>query len=160
MKKGGGKKSVGAVIFWIVLMNLVFSFDSILSAMALTHDFWIMATAIVISGILMILLADTVSSFLKKNRLYLPPRIMLSANPSSTSAAFVSRRESASVFSAGTSFVGLSRDLLVSASERRTVDQPDRKSPGSADQSLKRFQNFRCLETTLFLQVLLRPRAG
>lgn len=68
--EGGGKKSVGAVIFWIVLMNLVFSFDSILSAMALTHDFWIMATAIVISGVLMIVLADTVSAFLKKNRLY------------------------------------------------------------------------------------------
>ena len=68
--KEGGRKSVGAVIFWIVLMNLVFSFDSILSAMALTHDFWIMAVAIVISGILMIVLADTVSAFLKKNRLY------------------------------------------------------------------------------------------
>lgn len=68
--KDGDRKSVGAVIFWIVLMNLVFSFDSILSAMALTHDFWVMATAIVISGVLMIVLADTVSNFLKKNRLY------------------------------------------------------------------------------------------
>jgi predicted tellurium resistance membrane protein TerC len=67
---GGGRKSVASVIFWIVLMNLVFSFDSILSAMALTHDFWIMAVAIVISGVLMIVLADTVSEFLKKNRLY------------------------------------------------------------------------------------------
>lgn len=67
---GGDKKSVGAVIFWIVLMNLVFSFDSILSAMALTHDFWVMATAVVISGVLMIVLADTVANFLKKNRLY------------------------------------------------------------------------------------------
>ncbi|QDU54618.1 TerC family protein [Aeoliella mucimassa] len=66
----GSRKSVGFVIFWIVLMNLVFSFDSILSAMALTHDFWIMATAIVISGVLMIVLADTVANFLKKNRLY------------------------------------------------------------------------------------------
>ncbi|MEO0531190.1 MAG: tellurium resistance protein TerC, partial [Planctomycetota bacterium] len=64
------KKSAGAVITSIVLMNLVFSFDSILSAMALTSNFWIMATAIVISGVLMILLADGVSDFLKKNRLY------------------------------------------------------------------------------------------
>lgn len=67
---GGGRKSVGAVIFWIVLMNLVFSFDSILSAMALTKNFWVMAIAIVISGLLMIFLADHVSEFLKKNRLY------------------------------------------------------------------------------------------
>lgn len=64
------KKSAGAVIATIVAMNLVFSFDSILSAMALTNNFWIMATAIVISGILMIALADGVSEFLKKNRLY------------------------------------------------------------------------------------------
>ena len=58
------------VVFWIVLMNLVFSFDSILSAMALTKNFWIMATAIVISGVMMVYLADTVSEFLKKNRMY------------------------------------------------------------------------------------------
>lgn len=64
------QKSAGAVIATIVAMNLVFSFDSILSAMALTNNFWIMATAIVISGVLMIALADGVSEFLKKNRLY------------------------------------------------------------------------------------------
>lgn len=64
------QKSAAAVITTIVLMNLVFSFDSILSAMALTRNFWVMATAIVISGIMMIVLADGVSDFLKKNRLY------------------------------------------------------------------------------------------
>ena len=32
------RASVGKIIFWIVVMNLVFSFDSILSAMALTSD--------------------------------------------------------------------------------------------------------------------------
>ncbi len=63
-------KSVAMVIFWIVLMNLVFSFDSILSAMALTDVFWVMATAIIIGGILMIWLAERVSTFLEKNRMY------------------------------------------------------------------------------------------
>ena len=63
-------KSVGAVIFWIVLMNVVFSFDSILSAMALTKTFWVMALAIVVGGVIMIVLADTVSNFLQKNRMY------------------------------------------------------------------------------------------
>jgi predicted tellurium resistance membrane protein TerC len=51
-------------------MNLVFSFDSILSAMALTEVFSVMATAIVIGGLLMIWLSDKVASFLEKNRLY------------------------------------------------------------------------------------------
>jgi len=70
---GGGeekKKSIGMIIFWIVLMNVVFSFDSILSAMALTNVFWVMAAAIVISGIAMVYLADQVASFLEKNRMY------------------------------------------------------------------------------------------
>ncbi|QDV09426.1 Integral membrane protein TerC family protein [Planctomycetes bacterium Poly30] len=62
--------SAGKVIAMIVIMNLVFSFDSILSAMALTKVFWVMATAIVISGLMMILLAEKVSTFLAKNRMY------------------------------------------------------------------------------------------
>jgi len=66
----GDGKSVGFVIFWIVAMNVVFSFDSILSAMAITDVFYIMATAILIGGLLMVLLADTVSDFLQKNRMY------------------------------------------------------------------------------------------
>ena len=63
-------QSANAVIATIVVMNLVFSFDSILSAMALTRVFWIMATAILIGGILMIWLAERVSDFLQKNRMY------------------------------------------------------------------------------------------
>ena len=63
-------QSVAQVVAWIVTMNLVFSFDSILSAMALTDVFWVMATAIVIGGVLMIWLADRVSSFLERNRMY------------------------------------------------------------------------------------------
>lgn len=78
-KKAG---SVGLIITSIVAMNLVFSFDSILSAMAIAkepypinesltiHNFWLMAAAIIISGILMIVLSDVVTNFLKKNRMY------------------------------------------------------------------------------------------
>jgi predicted tellurium resistance membrane protein TerC len=63
-------KSVKSAIFWIVIMNLVFSFDSILSAIALTRVFWVMAVAIVVSGVAMIFLSDQVSAFLKRNRMY------------------------------------------------------------------------------------------
>jgi predicted tellurium resistance membrane protein TerC len=48
----------------------VFSFDSILSALALTDVFWVMAVAIVVSGVMMIVMADQVSAFLQKNRMY------------------------------------------------------------------------------------------
>jgi predicted tellurium resistance membrane protein TerC len=66
----GATRSVNVAIAWIVAMNLVFSFDSILSAIALTKVFWIMATAIIISGVLMIVMADRVAAFLEKNRMY------------------------------------------------------------------------------------------
>lgn len=67
---GKARRTPGAAIFWIMLMNLIFSFDSILSAIALTSQFWVMTIAIVISGVMMVWLADTVSEFLKKNRMY------------------------------------------------------------------------------------------
>ena len=67
---GEGLRSTGAAIFWIIAMNLVFSFDSILAAVALTDVFAVMATAVVISGVLMIWLADRVAEFLKRNRMY------------------------------------------------------------------------------------------
>lgn len=64
------QRPVGVTIAWIIAMNLVFSFDSILSAIALTETMWVMAAAIIISGVMMIVLADRVSEFLAKNRLY------------------------------------------------------------------------------------------
>lgn len=114
--EGSKGKSVTQAILMIVAMNLVFSFDSILSAMAIanievssivnaagetlapftgsvteckaaliaqpvadaigcqagTKDYqvWLMAIAIILSGIIMILMADVVAEFLKKNRMY------------------------------------------------------------------------------------------
>jgi predicted tellurium resistance membrane protein TerC len=62
--------SVMTVVTSIVAMNVVFSFDSILSAMALTDVFWVMAAAIIIGGALMIWLSDGVAAFLQKNRMY------------------------------------------------------------------------------------------
>lgn len=64
------KSSTTKIITMIVLMNLIFSFDSILSAMALSDVFWVMATAIVISGIMMLWLSGRVSTFLARNRMY------------------------------------------------------------------------------------------
>jgi len=64
------KVSMKKIIWNIVIMNVLFSFDSILSAMALTEVFWVMAVAIVISGLIMMILADKVSEFLNKNRIF------------------------------------------------------------------------------------------
>ncbi len=114
--EGSGARSIWSAVALIVAMNLVFSFDSILSAMAIanvetanivnaagqtlqaftdgpvaeckrflianpidgattceptkTYQVPLMVIAIVASGIAMILLADRVTNFLKKNRMY------------------------------------------------------------------------------------------
>ena len=82
--EGSKSKSVTQAIAMIVSMNLVFSFDSILSAMAIAnvkttlpngtseidYQVWLMAIAIIMSGIVMVLMADMVADFLKKNRMY------------------------------------------------------------------------------------------
>lgn len=68
--EGKGGKSAAQVIGLIVLMNLIFSFDSILSALAITDAFPVLAIAILVSGVAMLVLADGVTAFLAKNRMY------------------------------------------------------------------------------------------
>ena len=82
--EGSKPKSVTQAIIMIVIMNMVFSFDSILSAMAIANEkttladgsisidyqIWLMSIAIIASGIAMMLMADFVADFLKKNRMY------------------------------------------------------------------------------------------
>ena len=69
MGDGSGKTAFRAISL-IVMMNLIFSFDSILSALAITDVFPVLAIAIIASGIAMLVLADGVTAFLKKNRMY------------------------------------------------------------------------------------------
>ena len=64
-----GKSAVQVVVL-IVLMNLIFSFDSVLSALAITDVFPVLAIAILLSGGAMLLLADGVTNFIEKNRMY------------------------------------------------------------------------------------------
>lgn len=64
------RRSASTALFWIILMNLVFSFDSILSTIALTDVFWVMAVGIIVTGIGMIFLIDYVAEFIDRNRMY------------------------------------------------------------------------------------------
>lgn len=69
-ESGRATRSVASALVWILLMNIVFSFDTVLSAVALTKHFVVMTAAIIVSGALMVVMADTVANFLKKNRMY------------------------------------------------------------------------------------------
>jgi predicted tellurium resistance membrane protein TerC len=68
--RSSATRTVAMALVWIMLMNVVFSFDTVLSAVALTKNFILMSLAIIISGALMVFLSDHVARFLEKNRLY------------------------------------------------------------------------------------------
>lgn len=57
----------GAVIFQIVLVDAVFSFDSILTAVGLVDHVWVMIVAVVISMTIMILFSGYISAFINKH---------------------------------------------------------------------------------------------
>ncbi len=58
---------IGSIIFQIVLIDAVFSFDSILTAIGLVEEVFIMIVAVVISIILMIVFSGRISRFINKN---------------------------------------------------------------------------------------------
>lgn len=57
----------GLVIIQIALLDIVFSLDSVLTAIGLTTHFWLMAAAISIAIIAMIFASEPLSRFIEKN---------------------------------------------------------------------------------------------
>ncbi len=61
------KLTLRTAIIQIILLDIVFSFDSILTAVGLVNDVWIMIIAVIISMIVMLASARTVSDFVNKH---------------------------------------------------------------------------------------------
>lgn len=62
-----GKSTFNAIIIQIIIIDFVFSFDSILAAVGLSGVVLIMVSAVVISMLLMILFSGLVADFINKN---------------------------------------------------------------------------------------------
>jgi predicted tellurium resistance membrane protein TerC len=67
-KEGKGKTTFNAIILQIIIIDFIFSFDSILAAVGVSGVVLIMIGAVVISMILMILFSGVVSQFINKNQ--------------------------------------------------------------------------------------------
>lgn len=65
--KRKGKNTFGSVVFQIVILDMVFSFDSVITAVGLVDSLTIMVTAVIISMIVMLIFAGTVSDFVNKH---------------------------------------------------------------------------------------------
>jgi predicted tellurium resistance membrane protein TerC len=59
--------SVGSAVFQIVLLDIVFSIDSILTAVGMTEHLPIMVIAVLVSVTVMLLAADPLANFINKN---------------------------------------------------------------------------------------------
>lgn len=62
-KVGKGKAALNAVIVQIALINIVFSFDSILTAVGIANNLVVMIIAVVLSVLVMMLFSGSVSRF-------------------------------------------------------------------------------------------------
>jgi predicted tellurium resistance membrane protein TerC len=65
--KVSGKAALNAVITQIALINVVFSFDSILTAVGIANDLVVMIVAVVISVLVMMLFSGRVSKFVNEH---------------------------------------------------------------------------------------------
>ncbi len=59
--------SLKVVVFQIAVMDVIFSLDSVLTAIGITENFWVMGIAITIAIIVMIWSSNTVGVFIEKN---------------------------------------------------------------------------------------------
>ncbi|MGZ3864725.1 MAG: TerC family protein [Bacteroidia bacterium] len=87
------KVSVGNIILQIVLIDIVFSFDSILTAVVVSQNILIMSGAVILSMIIMIVSSGAVSEFINRN-----PRIKMLALAFLLVIAFILISESIQVF--------------------------------------------------------------
>lgn len=66
-KRGGKAATMFSVVSQIIVLDLIFSFDSILTAVGLTDQILLMIIAIIIAIIVMMVFAKKISSFISKH---------------------------------------------------------------------------------------------
>jgi predicted tellurium resistance membrane protein TerC len=62
-----GKVSFNAVIFQILLLDVVFSLDSVITAVGMANQLWVMITAVIIALGVMLAFAGAISDFVNKH---------------------------------------------------------------------------------------------
>ncbi|MFZ0243247.1 MAG: TerC family protein [Desulfobacterales bacterium] len=64
---GGGTASFAAIITQIVLLDIVFSVDSVITAVGLTSEFWIIVTAVILSFVGILFYARPIGEFILRH---------------------------------------------------------------------------------------------
>ena len=66
-KDAGGSASFGGVLVQIMLLDIVFSLDSVITAVGMVEQFWIMATAVIVAAIVMLVASGPLSEFVQRH---------------------------------------------------------------------------------------------
>ena len=61
------RPSFGNILFQIALMDIIFSIDSVITAVGMADSLWVMITAVILAVIVMILFANQVGNFVRDN---------------------------------------------------------------------------------------------
>jgi predicted tellurium resistance membrane protein TerC len=62
-----GKAAFASIIAQIVAIDIVFSFDSVITAVGMAQDLWVMITAVVVAVLLMMAFAGKIAVFIDRN---------------------------------------------------------------------------------------------
>lgn len=61
---GQGPSALGKVVFQIVLMDIVFSIDSVITAVGLTNQVWVIISAVIVSFVAILIVSKPVGNFI------------------------------------------------------------------------------------------------
>jgi predicted tellurium resistance membrane protein TerC len=64
---GEKTKAVGQVMLQLLLLNFVFSIDSVITAVGMVKELWVMITAVLLSMLVMLLAAGPIAGFVEKH---------------------------------------------------------------------------------------------
>jgi len=59
--------SFGGILIQIMLLDIVFSIDSVITAVGMVDELWIMVTAVIVAVIVMIMAVNSISSFVNRH---------------------------------------------------------------------------------------------
>lgn len=67
VKERTGARGISAIYLQMALLNIVFSLDSVITAVGMAKDLWVMVTAVVASMLVMLLASGPISGFVNQN---------------------------------------------------------------------------------------------
>ncbi len=61
------KSSFGRLLSEVILLDLVFSIDSIITAVGMVQELWVMYTAVIVTVVIMLVASKSISEFIRKH---------------------------------------------------------------------------------------------